>query len=55
VVCGYFALALLGPRFDTDRGFATQVVAQKIVVAISMLYVAIVTTRVRRLTSVSTG
>jgi hypothetical protein len=55
IVGGYFALALLGPRLDTEHGFAMQVVAQKVVVAISMLYVAIVTTRVRGLTSASPG
>jgi len=55
IVCGYFALPLLGPRLDTEHGFAMQVVAQKVVVAISMLCIAIVTTRIRGLTSASTG
>ncbi len=53
-VCAYFAFALFGPH-DAARGFAMQVVAQKIVVALSMLYVAIATTRVRRLTAATAG
>jgi len=48
LVCAYFALVLVGPRIETERGFVTQVVAQKIVACGSMLYIAYITTAVRR-------
>ena len=48
LVCGYFVFGLFGPRPDTDRGFAMQVIAQKVVAVASMMFVALLTTRVRR-------
>ncbi|HTR54822.1 MAG TPA: hypothetical protein VMJ10_29240 [Kofleriaceae bacterium] len=48
LVSAYFAIVLIGPRLETERGFEMQVVAQKIVACGSMLYIAYITSAVRR-------
>jgi len=48
LVCAYFAIVMFGPRFESERGFETQVVAQKVIVCASMLYIAYITTAVRQ-------
>ena len=39
LVAGYVALVVLGPRMNTEHGFTTQVIGQKVVAAGSMLHI----------------
>lgn len=47
-VAAYVVVILWGPRLDTEDGFTTQVVAQKLVVYLSMLHIVFLTTAMRR-------
>jgi hypothetical protein len=47
LLCGYLGLVLWGPRLFTERGFAAQVLGQKIVVYGSMAHIIYLTTTVR--------
>lgn len=48
-VATYVVVILFGPRLDTEHGFTVQVVAQKLVVYLSMLHIVYLTTAMRRL------
>ncbi len=48
VVLGYVTLVLFGPRLNSDSGFRTQVIGQKLVVLASMIHITFLTTRVAR-------
>jgi hypothetical membrane protein len=48
IVATFFAVASFGPRPDSPHGLEVQVVAQKLVVAASLVQIVALTTRVRR-------
>ncbi|CAN5253417.1 hypothetical protein BH11MYX1_BH11MYX1_53910 [soil metagenome] len=48
VVLGYVALVLFGPRLNTEGGFRTQVIGQKLVALASMIHITFLTTQVAR-------
>lgn len=45
VVLGYVALVLFGPRLNSEGGFRTQVIGQKLVVLASMIHITFLTAR----------
>jgi hypothetical protein len=53
VVLGYVALVVLGPHLDSESGFRTQVIGQKLVVLASMLHITWLTTQVVRAAAIS--
>ena len=53
VVLGYVALVVFGPRLDSESGFRTQVIGQKLVVLASMLHITWLTTQVVRAAALS--
>jgi len=55
VVFGYFAVVIFGPRFTTERGVEMQVIAQKIIVCTTMIYIAYITSAVRRAHTLTTS
>jgi len=48
LVLGYVALIFFGPRLDTEWGFRTQVIGQKVVALGSMLHAILLTTTLTR-------